>query len=58
MQEQLIRLSSYLFLAGVLLVFLTIVPAVRERFPRAFGLGFLVAVASVVLVLVAAVFFD
>jgi hypothetical protein len=57
-QEQLIRISSYVFLAGVLLVFATVVPAVRERFPRAFGLGFLLAVASVFVVLAAAVFFD
>ncbi len=58
MQETLIRIASYVFLAGVLMVFVTIVPAVRERYPRAFGVGFLLSVASVFLVLAAAVFFD
>lgn len=58
MQATLIQIASYLFLAGVLLVFATIVPAVRERYPRAFGLGFLLAVASIFIVLAAALFLD
>ncbi len=54
MSETVITISSYLFLAGVLLVFSTIFPVVRERFPKALMVGFMLAVGSIFLVLFAA----
>lgn len=58
MQETLISIASYLFLAGVLLVFVSIFPAVRRRMPRALGYGFMLAVGSIFLVLLAAIFLE
>lgn len=54
MREPVITFSSYLFLAGVLLVFSTIFPAVRNRWPKALMVGFMLAVGSIFLVLFAA----
>lgn len=53
-QELVIQVASYLFLAGILLVFSSIVPAVRRRWPRGFMIGFVTATGSVLLVLAAA----
>ncbi len=52
-----VQVASYLFLAGVLLVFSSAVPKVRERFPRGFALGSFLALGSVLLVLVGALAF-
>lgn len=57
LRNLLIQLASYIFLAGVLLVFASIVPAVRQRWPRGFMLGFVLSVGSVFLVLFAALLF-
>lgn len=46
-----IHLAAWAFLLGVLLITASAAPAVRARWPGAMGLGFLVAVASFVLVL-------
>lgn len=56
-QETLIQIAGYLFLAGILLVFVSIVPAVRRRAPRSFMAGFMLAVGSLLLVLLAGIFF-
>jgi len=45
---------SLLFLAGMLLVVGSAVPAVQRRFPRVLLAGFLLAIASFALVLVGA----
>jgi len=58
LQELVIRLASYLFLAGIVLVFASIVPQVRRFWPRGFMIGFLLSVGSVFLVLVAALLLD
>ncbi len=42
------------FLAGIVLVFLSPIPALRKRFPRLLVFGFMLSVLSIVLVLVAA----
>lgn len=57
LQQLLIQISSYLFLAGILLVFASIVPRVRGVWPRGFMVGFLMSVGSIFLVLLAALFF-
>lgn len=57
MQELLVQIASYLFLAGILLVFASIVPSVRRAWPRGFMVGFLTAVGSVFLVLFSALVF-
>lgn len=49
-----IRIAAYLFLAGILMVVLSPVPALSRRFPRLYLTGFLVAVASLLLVLAGA----
>jgi len=49
-----IRIAAYLFLAGILMVVLSPIPAVTRRFPRFYLLGFLLAVLSVFLVLIGA----
>lgn len=54
MLETIIKSLSYLFLAGVLLVFISAAPRVRALWPRAFLLGFAISVTSAVLVLVTA----
>jgi len=54
LRNTVIQIASYLFLAGILLVFSSIVPRVRAAWPRGFMVGFLLAVGSVLLVLVAA----
>ncbi len=58
MQELVIRIASYLFLAGIVLVFASIAPKVRSAWPRGFMVGFLLAVGSVFLVLFAALVLD
>ena len=45
---------SVLFLAGIVLVVSAAVPAARERYPKALLHGFLLAMASFVLVIVGA----
>lgn len=57
MQELVIRIASYLFLTGIVLVFASIVPRVRSAWPRGFMVGFLLSVGSVFLVLIAALLF-
>lgn len=52
-----IRIAAYLFLAGILMVVLSPVPALSRRFPRLYLAGFLLAVASLLLVLGGAVLF-
>lgn len=54
MQETVIQLASYLFLAGIVLVFASIVPRVRALWPRGFMVGFMLSVGSIFLVLLAA----
>lgn len=54
LRDTVIQIASYLFLAGILLVFASIVPRVRSAWPRGFMVGFLLAVGSVFLVLFAA----
>lgn len=54
MREPVITFASYLFLVGILLVFSTIFPVVRDRWPKALMVGFMVAVGSIFLVLFAA----
>ena len=46
--------ASWLFLAGIVLAFASAVPALVRRFPRLLMTGFLLALASLVVVLVAA----
>lgn len=58
MQQLTIQIASYLFLAGIALVFASIVPKVRSLWPRGFMVGFLLSVGSVFLVLVAALLLD
>jgi hypothetical protein len=48
---------SLLFLAGMVLVVASAIPAVARRYPRALPHGFLVAVASFALVIVGALLF-
>lgn len=50
MQETIVKLASYLFLAGIVLVFLSTVPAFRRAWPKAFMVGFLTSVLSLFLV--------
>ena len=50
----LVRLAAYLFLAGVVMVVVSPVPALSRRFPRLYLAGFLLAVVSVLLVLAGA----
>ena len=54
MQQTVIQIASYLFLAGIVVVFASIVPRVRALWPRGFMVGFLMSVGSVFMVLVAA----
>ncbi len=54
MREPVITFASYLFLVGVLLVFSTIFEVVRNRWPKALMVGFMLAVGSIFLVLGAA----
>lgn len=49
-----VRIAAYLFLAGILMVVLSPVPALSRRFPRLYLLGFLLSVVSVFLVLAGA----
>lgn len=58
MRDLLVRIASYVFLTGTLLLALSVVPALTRRWPRLLLLGFVVAVGSFVLVLVAALFPD
>lgn len=51
------RVASFLFLGGVLLVFSSVLPAVRAKFPPAFALGSFMALGSPLLVLAAALVF-
>ena len=53
MRELTIQIASYLFLAGIVLVFASIVPKVRSLWPRGCMVGFMLAVGSVFLVLIA-----
>lgn len=52
--ESTVSFASYLFLAGVAVLFSSAVPAVRLRFPRAFAAGSIMALASLLVVLGAA----
>lgn len=56
MQETLINIAAYIFLLGVVLVFISVVPAVRRRAPRSFMVGFLLSVLAIVMVLLVGVF--
>jgi len=49
--ETTVRVASFLFLGGMLLLVASAVPAVTRRFPRAFALGSLLALGSILLVL-------
>lgn len=51
--DWLIAFAAWLFLAGTLLVALSALPGMSRRWPRAMPTGFLAAIASFVLVLVA-----
>lgn len=46
-----VRIAAYLFLAGILMVVLSPVPALSRRFPRLYLMGFALSVASLLLVL-------
>ena len=46
--------ASWLFLAGIVLVVASAVPALTRRFPRLLMTGFMLALASLVVVLIAA----
>ncbi len=46
--------ASWLFLAGIVLVVASAVPALARQFPRLLVTGFMLALASLVVVLVAA----
>lgn len=46
--------ASWLFLAGIVLVIASAVPALTRHFPRLLVTGFMLALASLALVLVAA----
>lgn len=52
-----IRIAAYLFLAGILMVVTSPVPALSRRFPRLYLAGFLLAVVSLFLVLAGALLF-
>ncbi len=52
--ETTVRVASFIFLAGMLLLVSSAVPAVTKRFPRTFALGSLLALGSILLVLAAA----
>ncbi len=52
--SSIVRIAAYLFLAGILMVVLSPVPALSRRFPRLYLLGFLLSVVSVFLVLAGA----
>ncbi|MFA5552048.1 MAG: hypothetical protein WDA03_10595 [Trueperaceae bacterium] len=54
MQQTVIQAASYVFLAGIVLVFASIVPRVRNAWPRGFMVGFMLSVGSIFLVLLAA----
>lgn len=58
MQGTVIQIASYLFLAGIVLVFASIVPKVRSLWPRGFMVGFMLSVGSIFLVLLAALVLD
>ncbi|MFO7544226.1 MAG: hypothetical protein R6W77_01875 [Trueperaceae bacterium] len=58
MLETVLRIASYIFLTGVLLVVASAVPALTRRWPRAMMVGFLLAVASLFMVLAAALLID
>ena len=49
-----IQIASYLFLAGLVQVFASIVTKVRSLWPRGFMVGFMLSVGSIFLVLLAA----
>lgn len=51
--DWLVAVAAWLFLAGTLLVASSAVPAVARRWPRLVLVGFLLAIASFVLVLAA-----
>ena len=46
--------ASWLFLAGIVLVVASAVPALTRRFPRLLMAGFMLALSSLVVVLIAA----
>lgn len=50
-----IRIAAYLFLAGIVMVVASPLPALARRFPRLYLMGFALAVASILLVLAGAV---
>lgn len=50
-----IRIAAWLFLAGILMVLGSAVPALARRFPRMFLSGFLLSAGSLVLVLLGAI---
>lgn len=52
-----VRVAAYLFLLGILMVVLSPLPPLARRFPRLYLTGFLLAVASLLLVLAGAVLF-
>lgn len=56
--ENVLRIASYIFLTGVLLVVASAVPAFTRRWPRVMVVGFLLAVASLFTVLAAALLID
>jgi hypothetical protein len=56
--ESVLRTASYIFLTGVLLVVASVVPALTRRWPRVMLVGFLLAVASLFMVLAAALLLD
>jgi len=47
--------ASWLFLLGIVMVIASAVPALAKRVPRLFVYGFMVAIGSLALVLVAAI---
>ena len=56
MRELLVGVAAYVFLAGVIALLLSGVPALSRRWPKLMLVGFLVAVLSFVLVGAAALF--
>ncbi|HNR00641.1 MAG TPA: hypothetical protein PKN52_11590 [Trueperaceae bacterium] len=52
-----VQVASYVFLVGVLLLFSSASPKVREWFPRGFAVGSLLALGSFLVVLVGALVF-
>lgn len=53
--DALLMAASYLFLAGILLVVVSGVPALARRFPRLLMVGFMLALASIALAFVSAI---